>query len=169
MSEKKKSGGQFWINLLMIVIVMLIKTFALDGLIGTLLRTVITGNDDASLILSNLLLALISSVVCGIILAILLYKRVENDGEERRFVLEYFQERPVDKANIKACMKANRDIRRNAIAYLAALLVFLTIKFVPSILDIGINFAIMAGIYWIVVIRGCHRLYRQWDAERLHR
>ena len=175
MGKEKDRQHNFLRMLVILLIIMIFKVFLINDLMVTLINAFFDPGINGSVV-NNFAGYLISAVICGVILGVIAYRRIENDGEEKREFLEFTAEKELTDDTLKKFLKTRKNIKRNLIATAAALVVMLFFTYGTLVFSYPIylilfllDFSVLFGISMLVEFGGRKHILRKWDAERLHR
>lgn len=175
MKKESNKRHDFLRMLAILIIIMIFKTFLINDLIVTLINAVADPGINGSIV-NTFVGYIISAAICGVALGIIAYRRIENDGEEKREFLEFTADKEPTKEALRSFIATRKNIRRNLIATAAALVVILVYTYGGRIVAYPIytllfllDFSIMFGLSAWAEFGGRRRILRTWDAERLHK
>ena len=175
MKKESTKRHDFLRMLAILIIIMIFKTFLINDLIVTLVNAVFDAGIDGS-VANTFAGYIISAAICGVVLATLACRRIENDGEEKREFLEFTADKEPTAETLRDFTKTRNSIKRNLIATAAALVVILFYTYGARIVVYPIytllfllDFSIMFGLSTWAEFGGRNRILRKWDPERMHK
>ena len=116
-------------------------------------------------------------LLVGVVSILPLYWSMRDNGEARRNLYSYFQDKDYNRKELSVYLRTTKAIKNDVIMYTISLLLVLLYEYLPSailispiyLIDIVLAFVLIYGLFMIYEFIIRPKIYHKWYTDRIHK